>query len=361
MRSRLEGVFRIGGLSMIYAVASGLVLDVFLTRWGGLLGDEYPSVLRFEVARPYAYRVLSPVIVNAVSACVPDRLAAALLGACLPRSRGGGSALAFAMAQHHWRGEPSLQILVGIWLMFAALWGTLWAWRALAAWALPGRPLLASLAPAVGILALPATFVGGGFLYDFPDLFLVSVAMWAFVRQKWPVWYAILPCVVLNKEASVLVVGWWLAANESVPRERRWTHLAASLALGGGLIGVLVWAFRAAPGSAVQTNVQSNIPYWLSFRWLLSSDDLLGLGIPMPVATHVLILVLVVAAWANGRRRVPNLVERMLLVSVLAVAPLLVLFGFENQVRVFAMAFPSLFLLGVGAADSLAEGQPRSS
>jgi len=351
MRNKVEGAFRIAGLATLYAVVSGVVLDVFLMRWGGPLGDDYPAVLRFEVARPYAYRVLSPAIVNAVTALMPHRAAEWLLSTRLPRSRGGGGALSFALAEHHWRGEPDLSVLVGIGLMFAALWGTLWAWRALAAWALPGRPLLASGAPALALLALPATFVGSGFLYDFPDLFFVSVAMWAFVRHKWLLWYALLPVVVLNKEASVLVVAWWLAAIGTLPRRALWMHLTASVALGASFVGGLWWSFRSAPGVIAQGNLDPNLRYWLSFRWLFTSDDLLGLGLTSPVATHIVILVLLLGAWAYGRRRVPRLVERMFVVSVLAVTPALLLFGFENEVRVFAIAFPALFLLGVGAAD----------
>jgi uncharacterized membrane protein YeaQ/YmgE (transglycosylase-associated protein family) len=348
---RIERAFRLAGLSALYAVVSGVVLDIFLERWGAELGAVLPSVLRFEGAKPYVYRVLSPAIVNAVVALIPERAGAALLAVHLPRSRAGANALSSALTVHRWPAGPSLSVLVGIWLMFAALWGTLWAWRALVACALPRRPLLASAAPAIGLLALPVTFVGGGFLYDFPDLFLVSVASLAFVRRRWLLWYALLPLVVLNKEASVLVVVWWLAALGTLPRRQILVHSLASAVLGASVVLGLWYAFRSAPGAVVQTNLLANLRYWASFRWAFASDDLLGLGLTGPVATHFLNLGLLLGVWAYGRRRVPRLVERLFLASVAAVAPLFLLFGFENEVRVFALAFPALFVLGVGAAD----------
>jgi hypothetical protein len=357
-RRRLEGAFRVGGLWLLYAAAAGLVLDVFLSRWGAELGGDFEAVLRFQTPKPYVYRVLSPAVVNGVTARIPDRLAALLVSARLPRERAGLGALSHAMAQHHWPGEPGLSVLIGVWLMFAALWGTLWAWRGLAAWALPGRPLLAAVAPAIGLLALPLTFVGGGFLYDFPDLLLVSVAMLVFVRQRWRLWYALLPLVVLDKEASVLIVVWWVAATGIVSRDRARAHLVASSILGASVVAGLLWRFRAAPGAFAQTNVWPNLRYWASFRWAFASDDLLGLGIPLPVATHLVNLLMLLGVWRYGRRRVPPLVERLFVSSVLAVAPFFLLFGFENEIRVFAIAFPALFVLGAGAAEGLAAGPP---
>jgi hypothetical protein len=277
----------------------------------------------------------------------------------LPRARAGASALAHALGEHHFAATPSPAIAVGIALMLAALFGTLWTWRALAAWALPGRPLIAAMAPVVGILALPATFTGGGFLYDFPDLLLVSLVAWAFVRRRWVLWYVLLPLVVLDKEASVLCLAWFFAARGTMPTKRLAAHAAASLALGGSVVLGLAWAFRGAPGAPLQTNLGVNLAYWASFRWIVATDDLLGLGFPLPIATNAVCLAFVVGLWAYGRRRVPALAPRMFVASLVAVTPVFLAFGFENEIRVFAIAFPTLFVLGVGAAEGLTRAPSR--
>ncbi|HLK41467.1 MAG TPA: hypothetical protein VKU41_32180 [Polyangiaceae bacterium] len=343
MTPRLRAAF----VALAYWVAASYTLASFLTHWGPRIGVELESTLGLSQARPYVVRVLTPLLVRGLVALVPSRAVPALLD-------GWGHGVPGLLATSAgWVGPPTVERLACTWLLFASLLGTAFAWRSVARWAVPDRSLLADVVPAAGILALPATFARGGFLYDLPDLLLVSCCYLAFVRRRWVAWYSLLPVAVLNKEASVLVVVWWLAVRDTTPRRTWWAHAAASALLGAGVVVALAWYFRDRPGAFAQPNLVHNLGYWASFGWLFEWQDAFGMGVPQPVALDAIDLVVLAAVVGLGRRRVAPSVVRALAWSAAAVAPLLVFFGFEDEIRVFAVAIPPLVALGAGAADAL--------
>jgi hypothetical protein len=335
---------------LVYLVASSFTLQSFLTHWGGKLSGELESTLTFSQVRPYVYRVLSPLIVNGVTAIVPERLASALLAGW------GHGVTGFVVSRSGCPGPPSLALLVCIWLMLGSLWGAALTWRALVRWSVPGNPLLADTMPALGLLLLPVTFTGGGFLYDFPELLFLSACFLAFAKRRWLLFYAILPLAILNKESSALVVTWWLAMRGAMPKRAWWAHTSATAALGAAIVACLWWTFRAKIGYLAQPNFLHNLRYWASFKWLFAFQDAFGTALPFPVAFNILNLTALWAIWSIGRRRVPPTVARAFSWAIVAVAPLLLLFGFENEMRVFALAFPPLVVISAGAADALYSG-----
>jgi len=235
-------------------------------------------------------------------------------------------------------------------------------WRALVRWALPERPrALADAVPVIALLLFPATLAGGGFLYDLPEIFFVSACFWAFVRSKWVFWYPLLVLAILNKESSVLVVSWWLAwrgaATDVLGKRTFWVHAPLSAAIGVATVLALWWTFRASPGSLAQPNFPHNLEYWAKLRGFFATHDEFAMGIPLPVGAHILNLAVVILVWRFGRRRVPSVVGPTFLWSIAAVAPLALLFGFENEVRVFASAAPAFVVLGAGAVDALYRSQ----
>jgi hypothetical protein len=346
MTAALRAIF----VPFFYLIASSFTLQSFLTHWGGRLATELDSTLAFSESRPYVYRVLSPLVVNGVTALLPRRWASALLESW------GHGVVGLAVSRAGCLAPPTVAFIVGTWWMLGGLWATALLWRALVRWAFPGRALLADAVPALGILMLPATFTGGGFLYDFPELFFVSACFWAFVRGKWALWYALLPLAILNKEASALVVTWWLAVRGTMPKRAWRAHVTASSILGGTVVAGLWWAFRAKVGFLAQPNLPHNLRYWASFGWLFASQDAFGTAVPLPVAFNVVNLAVLWSAWSLGRLRAPQTVARAFSWSALVVCPLLLLFGFENEIRVFAVAMPPLLVIGAGAVDSLYGG-----
>ncbi len=294
-----------------YVAVSVFVLRCFMRATS--LADDLPYVLTFSTPRPYVYRVLTPLVLRALVAVLPS--------------------------------SDPLRVSEG--LMLAALVGTALVWRALVLTAFPNRQGLADVVPIVALAALPATFVIGGFIYDFPELLLTSACYLAFVRGRWKAWYVLLPLTVLNKEASVLVVVWWLSMRGEMPTRTWWLHVAASSALGGAIVVALWLSFRHHPGFTMQPNRAHNLHYWRSLKWLSATRDVVGIGVRLPIAFHVFNLAVIGGVVASSR--VPKAVKRAFGWSVLAVAPLFLSFGFENEIRVFAVAIPPLVLIFAAA------------
>jgi len=341
-------------VAALYLVVGAFTLQTFLAHWGTVLANELDSTLALATPRPYAYRVLTPLAVRGAAALIPRRLAPALVD-------NWGRGIAGLTAMHECAPPATLPFLVAVWWMLAALWGTALVWRGIVRWALPERTLLVDAVPALGLLALPATFTGAGFLYDFPELFFVSACFLALVRRRWAAWYALLPLAVLNKEASVLALAWWLAVRDAMPRRAWWTHAALSAATGGAVLASLWWAFRRSVGYVAQVHLAGNVAYWLSLRWLFATQDTFGLGLPFPVSLHLVDAVLLWGTWSLGRTRVPPAARRALGWSLAAVGPPFLLFGFENEIRVFAVAAPPLIAVAAGALDRLYDGAPPSA
>lgn len=333
--------------ALLYLLASSFTLQSFLIHWQGGLRFDLDSILAFAVPRPYAYRVLTPLLVRAVSALIPERVARAVVDSY------GHGILEFVTSRAGCAGPPTMRFVAATWLMLGALWGTALVWRALLRSMFRERALLADVVPAVAVLALPTTFTGGGFIYDFPELMLVSAAFLAFLRRRWVLWYVLLFFAVLNKEASALMMVWWIAARPSLPRATWWRHTIASGVLAGSIVGALWWTFRLTPGFVAQPNFEHNLRYWASLRWLLATQDTFGTALPLPIAFNLLNLAALYAMWARGKAHVPSEVARAFALSAVAVAPLLLLFGFENEIRVFAIAVPPLVALAGGAVASL--------
>jgi hypothetical protein len=334
-------------VAVVYLVASSFTLQSFLTHWSGKLGAELESTLTFAQARPYVYRVLSPLIVNGLAAIIPRRLASVLLGGW------GHGVTGFAVSRSGCPGPPSLELVASIWLMLGGLWGAALTWRALVGWAFPNRALLSDAMPVIALLLLPATFTGGGFLYDFSDLFFVSACFLAFVQGKRSVFYALFALAILNKESSALAVIWWLAMSGTMPKRTWWVHTSATAALGAALVACLWWIFRARIGFVAQPNFLHNLRYWASLKWVFAFQDPFGTALPLPVAFNVVNLAALWAVWSIGRRRVPPMVGRAFIWAIATVGPLLLLFGFENEMRVFSIAIPPLIVIGAGAADAM--------
>ncbi len=333
--------------ALVYFLASSFTLQSFLIHWEGGLRFELDSILAFAVPRPYAYRVLAPLLVRAVCAVIPERVAQAVV-----ESYGHGI-VEFAASRAGCAGPPTMRFVAATWLMLGALWGTALVWRALLRSIFRERALLADVVPAIAILALPATFTGGGFIYDFPELALVSAAFLAFQRRRWVLWYVLLFVAVLNKEASALMMVWWIAARSSLPRATWWRHTIASGALAASVVATLWLAFRHTLGYVAQPNFEHNVRYWASLRWLVATQDAFGTALPFPIAFNLVNLAALYAVWARGKAHVPAEVARAFALSALTVAPLLLLFGFENEIRVFAIAAPPLVVLAGGALSSL--------
>ena len=103
----------------------------------------------------------------------------------------------------------------------------------------------------------------------------------------------------------------------------------------------------------MEMHLGQNLRYWASFRWLFDIQDSFATGVPLPAAFNVVNVVLLAGILAYGWRGTPRIVVRAFALSVLAVMPLFLVFGYEDEVRVFTIAVPPLLVIGLFAIDAL--------
>lgn len=351
-RGSLPAVFRFLFVGLLYYLVATAVLDAFMTHWA--MGDNwrksrFNKSIHYSVGRPFVYRVLAPWLINGVSEALPEEVAEGLAArTAAPRARYG------------LRQGNDTQYFVAYLLLLASLLGILLIWRALLSRIYTFPSAWADLAPPLVLLFYPTVFMQGGFIYDFPEVLVASAALFCFLRQRWPLFYALFVAAILNKETAVLMPVWFGAAY-MVDRDRRrlLRHVGLSVAI--GLVPLLAvrayWADQPVTGGG-----ESRLAHNLAFLSDLSSYwrgfDAYAAGLPTPQGFHALNLLFLAALLVLAWQRAPRRLWWIFVFTTLAILPLFLLFGWEDELRVFGLAFPALFLLLVWTLRDLYSGQP---
>lgn len=337
-------LLRTGFVVLLYWMVASAVLETFMTNSGfgprGGSRAEFGRVIRHEVPRPYVYRVLAPWTVNAITAVLPAPAAKSL--------RQGSNAIERRLGLP---GSEPVELMVAYYLMFACFLGAMFAWRAaLRHFPLGGAPFR-DLFPAAAMIFLPDTFMYGGFLYDPLELLLTSWAFVFFLRRSWPPFYAVLALATINKEASATIAVWFLA-RFALDRDRAGLlrHAALSLAVVLPTTLWVRWIFRDRVGTPFEFHLPENLEFlaragsYFDFHWPYAPL------IPVPQGPHLFNLALLLCAlllvWRSRRLRESRLA---FLLTIAALAPLWLAFGWRDEIRVFAPAFAPLVVLGAAA------------
>lgn len=351
----LRAVFRIAALGLIYWIAASAVLDSFMEQWS--LGDKWRKsrfnrAIHYTAPRPFVYRVLTPWLINAISQTAPE-----------PAQRWLASRTPDLRKQYGFRQGNDIEYAVAYYLVFAAYLGTLVVWRASLRFLGRGSPVFWDLAPPIALLLLPLSFMQGGFLYDASELFLTSLAFHFFLRRSWLFYYVTFFFAVVNKESNILLPIWFLAPF-TITRDWKWLfrHGALSVLVGAPPFLAIRWLFRTSKGNPLEVLWEDNLRYLADLRNYWEGIDVYAAHVPAPEGFHPLNLFLLAAILIVVWRR-PSLREIRLafLYTVLVFLPFFLLFGYKNEIRVFAPAFTPLMLLGTQALREAANGPDDDS
>jgi hypothetical protein len=333
-------------LALLYLVVSSVVLNAFLSRWG--LGRENPNatldkMVGFTAGRPYAYRVLAPLAIRGIAAVIPE---AVLRELEKPRRFTRGPVITKMGVRYGEQGiDPALR-LAGVVFLFLATVATLVAFRLLMGHVGFGSLAFRDLAPVLGFLLLPLTFGNGGYVYDMPELLLASLCLLFLLRRSWVPYYLCFALGIATKETGVLLALWPLAMLSLDRRGRRWLpHLALHAGIALPILLLIRLHFADHPGGPFELHLARNLEFFLDPRSYLRVFDVYAVGIPAPQGFNLLSVAVLGALAGLGWRRKPPAVRRIFAVTAAVVLPLFLAFGYQDEVRVFAPAFPALFLL----------------
>gem|GEM_PF-354667 len=374
--TRRRVVVRTALLAMVYVPVAAETLVTFSAAWA-FRGDDpdfgLERMLDGTASRPYVYRRLGADVIGATSRLaarvLPERVQRylerhsrvrryAVMADTLSSLDVDAATLAASrppvVPGERWNRRKALDFHAAYAFVFLCFFGTLWVARALTRAARPDAPLFADIAPAVGLLLLPYTFLAGGYFYDASELLLVFASALCIVRRR-PWWHlAVFALAVCNKEADVLLAPAALVAFlGTMPRRRWWLVAAAHGVVGVALVLALRHAYAGNVGGAVQVHLWGNVAFWTDPRAYLRFMDIYAPLIWVPRGANLLTVAAVIVLVGTGWRETAPIVRRLFVATLALTMPLLVLFCLADELRNLSLAFPALYLVGCAGVRRL--------
>lgn len=352
-------LFRVFWTGLLYVLVASAVLQSFMAHEGFQAGTgdlSLEAMVEGTGRRPFVHRVGSHLTVRALSAAIPDSVITST-GPWLERD----SPLTPYRRPGSGTTREALYFHVGYAYCFGCLVALLLALRHLTSVVFPtGPPLFADVAPVVGLLFLPQTFVLGGYLYDFAELALLTAALAALWQRRLGWFAAWFLLGVIHKETALLwlvpaAMVWW----PELPRRTLVSYLGALGVVGGGLVLAIVRAHADNPGQSIELHLLQNLGFWVWWPTYIATMDGYAPGILVPRGGNLLHLFLVGflvgRGWPLASREL-----RAALGSLAALhVPLFLAFGYYDEIRALGPLFPGLYLLGCHVVPAVWEARSR--
>lgn len=340
----------------LYLIVAAIVLNTFMNRWG-FRGRSprygFKALITYEAHRPFAFRALTPAVINGVTTLLPASRLKELAEWDLTRAQDDHPSLS-AHRRFGWGGHPMPEQYVAYLILWPVVFLLLVAMRRLTRRARCFPDAFVDWAPVLALLALPLSFSRGGYVYDFPELLLMTVALGLLLEQRWLLYYVCFTLACLNKETAILLVVYCLALHwERMPRRRQMTHAGAHAVLG---LPILAWqrlTFAANPGANAEFQLWDNVGFLLSSAPWTRFWDPYGPLLPFPGPFNVVSIVLFGAAVFLFWPKKPYHLRVAFVAMMSVLLPLFILFGTFDEVRNFSLIFPVAYLLACDTAARL--------
>jgi hypothetical protein len=340
----------------LYLVVAAVVLNTFMNRWG-FRGRSarygFRALITYQAERPFAFRALTPAVINGVTALLPASRLNELVEWDLARRQEDHPWLS-AHRRFGWGGRPMPEEYVAYFILWPVVFLVLIAMRRLTRVAECFPDALVDWAPALALLVLPMTFSRGGYLYDFPELLLITLAVGLLLERRWLLYYACFALACFNKETAILLVVYCVALHgPHMPRRGPLIHAAAHAVIG---LPILAWqrlTFASNPGANAEFQLGDNIRFLLSPAPWTRFWDPYGPLLPFPGPFNVLSIVLISGAVFLFWREKPRALRVAFVAMMSVLVPLLIVYGTLDEVRNFSLAFPAAYLLACHTAARL--------
>jgi hypothetical protein len=339
----------------LYVVVAAVVLNTFMNRWGFRARSPrygFRALITQGAHRPFVFRALTPAIVNGVTSLLPAARLQEIVEWDLARRVDDHPSLS-AHRRFAWGPNPMPAHYVAYELLWGVVFLLLLAMRHLTRVAsFPDS--FADWAPIAGLLVLPLSFSRGGYLYDFPELLLATLAVALLLERRWLLYYACFALACLNKESAVLLVVYFLALHYGqMPRRRLGMHAITHAV---AAVPILTWqrlTFTSNPGANAEFQLGDNVRFLLSAEPWVRFWDPYGPLLPFPGPFNVVSIALFGTATLLFWREKPHRLRAAFAAMMAALVPLCALFGTLDEVRNLSLAFPTAYLLTCHTAARL--------
>ena len=337
-------------LLLFYSIAASQAVQSFSYKWTSIATHKQYSldkVFNGTTPKPYAFRVLVPLTINAIVDFTPNEL----LRPILERSKNTLIANIGAEA-HEW--DDRIVLSYGLTLVsgFIFLLATMLILRQLAIKVLVLHErkykFISDVSPILFCLFLSITYrVYNGFVYDYFELFIILAYILLCVNQRFILLLGILALAVLNKETAIFLPVLGLAINFSRnnsflrPDVVRFVTEFFVVIVGFFLVRYML---RDHPGASVEFHLIGNLNFWLSAVTYFSITTPHLQVIPLPKPTNIIVAIPILFVIFRYWKCMPRMLTTLFLTSTCINLPLFFLFSYRDEFRNLSLMFPSLYL-----------------
>ena len=197
----------------------------------------------------------------------------------------------------------------------------------------------------------PLTFQQGGYFYDFVELLGAFAATYFMLRHRLFACTLVVALAAFNKETFFLVpLALFFLHDRSVALSRRMIWLALQLACCVIARAVIMGGYEHNAGAFVEVHILDNLQFWMTPGSYVSFYNLVAKGVFTPSLQNPLILIPAIVFFREAWKSSPRRYRRYFLAAFVPLIPLYACFGFGDEVRALALAFPAVALLALSAA-----------
>jgi hypothetical protein len=325
----------------------------FLAKWafkGDNPRDGLIALVEGSAARPFVYRRLAPELVGVVTRAALPRLPASALdylesGSRLARYRGDWT------GHESWDRHKAVAFHVAYLLVALSFFGTLLAGAALLQAVRRCSWLEAVVTSSIGMCFVPLMFVGGGYIYDAPELMLWTTLLWVAVRGWWGLSPLLFVLMLANKESAILVLpalapllfwqrGWSI--------ERGWRFVAVWLGV-LGTIGI-AWSlyvrmkYAQNPGGSMEFWLPGNLKFWGNPLHYFMLGPMYSPVLLSPRGANFGLLLIALLPLRFGWNAIRQDMRWAMGIAAGILVPLLITSCYHDEIRNLSLLFPLLFV-----------------
>jgi hypothetical protein len=322
----------------VYALMSIFVMLHFLHS--SLLGDvfyrtQFEQMVNGTAWKPFVYRILIPKATQAITKATPEawqndinqNLQDLKFDQRLDSIRKAMPKLANAYPMSQQLYPRAVATL----LIYACLWGYIWAMYRLAGSLFPGERAVQLFAPIFGMLLIPSFSWQFLYVYDIPVLFLSTACYYCMAERKIRAYLVFFTLACLNKESAIIILIFFtLWFYHRLPAR----HF------------VTLWAAQCLVYAIIKVGL--TFTYYYNAGWFLENNiaqvlgrDLFSRSGYTRILTISIICFLLTFRWPE---------KPLFLKYVFVLLPCMyvayVLFGYPGEYRVFFDILPLMALLG---------------
>lgn len=326
----------------LLALISAYVLAVFFHPTPDRYGinqykrSKFLDTINGQAYRPFAYRVLLPITVRMIAEVTPQNVQDAF-SAFVTDHR-------FSIqifTANLWETDAAYIYFIASLLMWLSLmgFGHYTSKLTMLTLKLDETPSLRALLAASVLLALPPFFKYTSYIYDPPQLFLFTLALYFLASDKLRAFIVTFIFCVINKETAILLIPIYaIVYYKQQPRARLLGTSALLVAIYAVIKFSINYVYRLSPGFTVETHLLEDNFRILTYGWTFTG-----------LLTFAVYLWLLVYKWDEK----PYFLKVAFFCTLPILLGMTLLFGLIDEWRDYYEAYPAVFALIVHSLQRL--------